>query len=76
MYRYPQKSERALNFLEPELVMVVMGYGCWESNLGILEEQQTFLTAEPFFPDSGSYFCLQILFSVLRTELWAHAKSR
>lgn len=49
VYRYLQKPERALNSSEPELVTVMMECGCWESNSGLLEEQQMFLTAEPFF---------------------------
>lgn len=41
------ESVRASDPLEPELHTVELPWGCWESNIGLLEEQPELLALEP-----------------------------
>lgn len=54
--------KRALNPLELELWMVYgPPCGCWESNLGLLQEQQIFLTSDPSLQSQFQSFIEQFL---------------
>lgn len=53
--------------LEPPGIGVMVGceppYGFWELNLGLLQEQQVLITAEPSLLGLNSYFCYRLFIS-------------
>lgn len=58
----PEDQQRVSNPLQLELQTVVSYHvGVWESNLGLLEEQQCLLTAKPSIHLQGDIFDCYIL---------------